>query len=290
MKNRIKRLISIVAAVIIVMSCTLTAFAADPTVTKNPNCTKFYQGIDWSYNQYNVITLTKNDIDLTGTVISANGKTVYYRVDNGIPNIYAKPESGSWAVGENRIKISCMSNDFKGSAYTTVNFIALKSISVVKGPTRSYLLKDQDWKTGIFGDVEYTNYRNSGLTIKAVYTDGTSKILSNPENQLVTLTAPSGVDAIYPGNVTFYAYFCGKTAAIPEEFTFSESLPCSLGDISQDGQINSYDALMALQHSTEIIYLGSLERTLADINSDCKINSSDALAILKYSVGLINKF
>lgn len=290
MKNTAKRFVSIAVAAIIVFSCALSAFAAGPAVSKAPSRTVYYQGIDWVYNNKNVITLTKNDIDLAGTVISAGGKTISYRISGSIPNMYAEPESGSWAVGNNSIKINSLFNEFDGSAYTTVKFVALKNISVVTPPTRAYLVKDIDWKLGIFGDAEYTDYRNTGLTIKAVYTDGTTKTLSNPDNMLVTITAPPGVDMVSPGEVTFYADFCGKTAPINEPLTLAESLPNKLGDISKDSNINSYDALLALQHSTGIIYLDSLARTLADVNCDYKINSSDALAILKYSVGIINKF
>lgn len=295
--KKLNRFISLFMAVVLAFSCGIFAFAASPTVTKQPETTSFYQGIDWVYVKgTNKITLTGDDLNLKGIVISANGKSFSYGPSAFIkdaPNMYTKPETGKWASGDNNVVagqniIRVYGDDFAGYATVKLNFVALKSISVITPPNRTYLLQDVDWKLGLFGDVEYTSYNITGMSVKATYTDGTSRTISYPENKLLSFTAPEGVDSVYPGNVTFYALFCDKTA--PVELTFASKLPNKLGDISKDGNINSYDALMALQQSTGVLKLGSLERTLADVNSDYKINSSDALAILKYSVGLINKF
>ena len=295
--KKFNRLLSLLLVVVLAFSCGAVAFAASPTVTKQPKTTSFYQGIDWVYVKgTNKITLTGDDLNLDGIVISSNGKSYSYGPSafiKGAPNMFTKPETGKWASGDNNAvagdnNIRVYGDDFSGYATLKVKFVALKSISVITPPNRTYLLQDIDWKLGLFGDVEYTNYNINGMSVKATYTDGTTKTISYPENKLLSFTAPEGVDSVYPGNVTFYALFCDKTA--PVELTFASKLPNKLGDISKDGSINSYDALMALQQSTGIIKLGSLERTLADVNSDHNINSSDALAILKYSVGLIKKF
>lgn len=61
------------------------------------------------------------------------------------------------------------------------------------------------------------------------------------------------------------------------------------GDISGDGDINSSDALIALQHSVQSITLeDGCKVSAADLNRDGKINSSDALLILQISVGSVN--
>lgn len=285
MKNS-KKSISLFMALIISLSCVITAFAEGPKVIKQPDRTSFYQGIDWSYSKSNTIMLNNSDLDLTGTVISAGEKTITYSDSGKFPNMYASPESGAWSVGENSIKIG--GDDFSGYAYTKVKFVEIKSISIITPQTRTYLLLDKDWKLGPLGDVEYTDYNLTGLKIKAVYADGTSKTISYSTNKLISMTVPAGVDTLYPGNATFYITFCGKQA--PVELTFAKTLPYALGDVSKDGKINSYDALDILKHSIELVQLDSLSRTLADINGDYKVNSTDALAVLKYSVGLINKF
>lgn len=63
------------------------------------------------------------------------------------------------------------------------------------------------------------------------------------------------------------------------------ALAAPLGDVNNDGRIDSADALAVLKYS-----VGSENKVFfaqsADVNGDGKINSSDALAILKVSVGL----
>lgn len=61
-----------------------------------------------------------------------------------------------------------------------------------------------------------------------------------------------------------------------------------MGDVNNDGQVNSVDALKILQHSIELEGIEIDERK-ADINGDGKINSLDALQVLNISIGLAEK-
>lgn len=63
-----------------------------------------------------------------------------------------------------------------------------------------------------------------------------------------------------------------------------------LGDVNNDGSINSADALLVLQSSVGSKTLTSAQKTAADVTKDSKINSADALKILQYSVGQIKSF
>ncbi len=56
-----------------------------------------------------------------------------------------------------------------------------------------------------------------------------------------------------------------------------------LGDVNNDGQTNSSDALAVLSYSVGIAK--TIDEVRADVNADSKINSSDALIILQISVG-----
>ena len=59
----------------------------------------------------------------------------------------------------------------------------------------------------------------------------------------------------------------------------------NLGDVNGDGEINSYDALMVLQHVVGLKTLTSVQFNAGDMNSDGTLNSFDALLILRKSVG-----
>ncbi len=62
------------------------------------------------------------------------------------------------------------------------------------------------------------------------------------------------------------------------------------GDINNDKDINASDALLALQHSVQLMELDGEALRVADVNQDGKVDASDALLILQYSVHLIDHF
>lgn len=66
--------------------------------------------------------------------------------------------------------------------------------------------------------------------------------------------------------------------------------PYTLGDVNEDGKINSVDALLNLQASVGKITLSASAKLAADVNLDGTVNSVDALRILQYSVGKITSF
>ncbi len=61
------------------------------------------------------------------------------------------------------------------------------------------------------------------------------------------------------------------------------------GDLNSDGNVNSGDALLVLQHSTGLIELEDHLLKAADVNNDGKVTASDALEILQIAVGVNEK-
>ena len=72
--------------------------------------------------------------------------------------------------------------------------------------------------------------------------------------------------------------------------SFQAYVPYTLGDVNDDGAIDSEDALMALQIFTKIITPTETQRLAADVNRDTTIDSEDALLILRYFVKQITSF
>ena len=285
MKNiKLRSFFSVFLAVIIAFSCIAAVSAASVSIVKPPKKTVFYQGVDWSYTKDGSKISTIGDLDLTGTVLEVNGKEISYSKSGPFPNFYVSPDSGKWAVGANKIRI--MGDSFNGYALATVTFVALQSISVITPPRQTIFVKDVDWELGPFDDVEFTSCDLTGLSIKAVYTDGTSKIISYPENKLIGWSVDPDIIEMHAGDQTLYATFCGKMA--PYDVSFVLTPTFAPGDVNKDGMINSLDALTVLRHSTGIITLDASAAALADVQKDGLINSSDALKILQYTVGIIN--
>ena len=72
--------------------------------------------------------------------------------------------------------------------------------------------------------------------------------------------------------------------------SFQAYVPYTLGDVNDDGTIDSADALLVLKHSVHLLDLDAVQQLAANVNKDHTIDSSDALLILRYSVHLIDKF
>ncbi len=63
-----------------------------------------------------------------------------------------------------------------------------------------------------------------------------------------------------------------------------------MGDVNDDHRVDAADALLALQHSVNLVSLSGTAAIAANVNGDNKIDATDALMMLQYSVQLIDKF
>lgn len=101
--------------------------------------------------------------------------------------------------------------------------------------------------------------------------------------------------AAYPKELTkgkYYVYLVGGGTAFAQSqvASFEYDKKYTLGDVNDDGAIDSEDALMALQIFTKIITPTETQRLAADVNRDTTIDSEDALLILRYFVKQITSF
>ena len=84
-------------------------------------------------------------------------------------------------------------------------------------------------------------------------------------------------------NVQLWEYDNVKDATKPQTI-YVERL-YQLGDINEDGQVNSRDAKLALQYYVGKTKLTENQKLAGDVNKDGEINSRDAKLILQYYVG-----
>ena len=101
--------------------------------------------------------------------------------------------------------------------------------------------------------------------------------------------------AAYPKELTkgtYHVYLVGGGTAFADSqvASFEYDNKYTLGDVNDDGAIDSEDALMALQIFTKIITPTETQRLAADVNRDTTIDSEDALLILRYFVKQITSF
>ena len=75
----------------------------------------------------------------------------------------------------------------------------------------------------------------------------------------------------------------------PDEPEPAKEIKGILGDVNNDGQVDSADALLILRNSVGLETFDDTQKYLGDVNEDNEnIDSSDALAVLRYSVGMID--
>ena len=63
-----------------------------------------------------------------------------------------------------------------------------------------------------------------------------------------------------------------------------------LGDVNDDGYVNSIDAMLIAQYDAWIIGADALNMSVADVNGDGYVNSIDAMLIAQYDAWIIDKF
>lgn len=278
--------LSVILAIILAFSCfSIFASAETATLSKKPDQSTFYQGIDWMYNKTGSIILIR-DLNLSGAAVTHNNVTIEYKKGVTGPNMYSVAASGTWKTGKNTIKIYC--DNFDSDVYATyeVNFACVKSISIVK-PPKTKLICGIDWNMGMLNDVEMVKFDLTGTIIEATYDNSEKKEVSYP-NACMSWSIPANTDIVMPGAGTLYVSFCGKKA--PFSVNYIVQTEFSLGDVNLDNQINSYDALNILQYTTDSLTLSAAQIELGDVDKNGTLNSSDALRILQYVVGNINKF
>lgn len=282
--KKISSLCAVMLSMIIMLSClVIPTSAVNSQVVHKPDKTTFYQGVDWMYSKSGEIILMKGELNLSGTSISYNNKTVEYKKGAVGPNMYAKSNSGAWKAGKNTIRIYCDNFDGVYALYE-VYFASVTKISIVRTP-KTKLVVGVEWNYGIGKDVEMTKYDLTGTVIKATYNDSAIQTIEAP-NACLNWSIPEDTNEVLPTDDTLYITFCGQKA--PFNVTFVTETNFSKGDVSLDKKINAYDALNLLQYATGSITLSPTQIGLGDIDGNSKINSADALYILQYVVGIKN--
>lgn len=155
-----------------------------------------------------------------------------------------------------------------------------------------------DWKT-LKGQLYFLKYELTNNKSDTGYILDKLKSVAN--------TAQGAYDAGYdwcyyferPANKTAKSESRGNNAKnnywpTYKNYTIADSTPSTpapsytLGDVNNDGKINSNDALAILQYSTGSKTLNANQLKAADLNRDSKVNSNDALIILSIATGNVS--
>ena len=202
--------------------------------------------------------------------------------EEGIWKIYyidAEDTSGNYAYFYN-------SNVTSSSPKSDLSFADFTVSTTDNPPTEHY-----DFEVAI-GESLTLSY-NANCDIKWISSDPTIAKTGNVNSSTISLGTykqvssscqiiplKEGIVTIYAADENGYALNSAKVKVTKAKIT--------LGDVTNDGAVNSSDALAVLQHSVGQISLTGNKFTAGDVDKNGTINSSDALKILQYSVGQIS--
>ena len=158
--------------------------------------------------------------------------------------------------------------------------------------------------TVTLNETNYENYADTTFTLSATVTQGT---LQSDRQVTFTTSDKSGIEfrdlqfdektgvttvtvvLKKEGSYTVYATTADGQTASCSVFVW-ENPDIELGDINEDGKVDTTDARLALQHAVGKIQLTESQIFAGDVNADNKVDTTDARLILQKAVGKIDKF
>ena len=114
------------------------------------------------------------------------------------------------------------------------------------------------------------------VEITGTYDNFSSDLYRNPDSSDDTFFTVSGIKSDLQITIT------------PKKHnpTIADAVEKTLGDLTDDGQIMSDDALHVLRASLGFMEYNDMGNVLADVNNDGAVNSEDALLLLRASIGI----
>ncbi len=232
----------------------------------------------------NDVTIKNNNIlnskNSLITLISSNNNKVLENIltDYSQNGVYCDNTTGE--ISENSI----MSKEIKGQ----FGIIANKSNLQIKDNNISGLSYDginANESQYIITNNSINNCDRYGIRIKySKYSIKSNNVMNNGKNDICVYDTVEGeiIDNIIGTN--------GIAAPIGIVQRNNTTQSFTLGDVNQDGKIDSKDAVQVLKHVAHNIQLTDIQLLAADTNKDGEVNSKDAVQILKYVAHNISEF
>lgn len=172
-----------------------------------------------------------------------------------------------WNIIE-KVNTECVIKGYAGSA--AEKYAADNGLTFIKLDSEPEIKLSADAKICVFDEENDSENKN-------LYVYGLSV---TPESVLADLIISGDLTVIKPEKIV-----TGEKIVIKQgNDNYQTFTIIVVGDINSDGQVNSSDALAALQHAVETSFLTENALSAADVNNDGQCDSSDALAMLQISV------
>lgn len=162
-----------------------------------------------------------------------------------------------------------------------------------------------NWPTN--KSASFTRLRAAGGVVVSASYDGaaqtvTEATLTAENNGAVTVAAVWESMQVLDSGGKEVATTVGHAPNHPDEATYTfeakageaymliNATPLLLGDVDENGKVNTSDARRLLQYAAGVIDETALDLRVADVDGNDKYNTSDARCILQKAAGLLDKF
>ena len=211
-------------------------------------------------------TLTPADSTFTPTTVTVSD-SVTYPTENA-PTVYCITSEANGAVTlslkANIADLQRLDMQLTLTGYENITAVADCPLTVNVGGNTATITYNAQNGSGV--DMR------SGVAVLTMKKSGASQSITSAPKAIATKDANGALSPITQPNVTDDP-LGGRM----------------LGDVNNDGEVTSADALAILKHSVGMEKLKGVDLLVADINGDGDVTSADALLALKRSVGMLDE-
>jgi len=210
-------------------------------------------------------------VDLNGHT-GMGGKTLLYLIDG----IFG---GKGWAGTPSKWALAPFNNDWPSSVFLSMDGVAIDSVA--------FDFLSQQWPEHALGNEGVQDY----LHELALAGSPPSGAVYDPENDGAGMTSQGVHEHWNNAADKQYTRNLGSGSGIELLYFNGPSVVTDvLGDVNEDGLVNSTDALIVLSADANMDTSGSCPMNCGDANGDGAVNSTDALIILSFDAGMSVSF
>ena len=269
-------------------------FTETVSFTRIPDNANNYDLV-WGSEDENIATVTGNKrrATVTGTGVGTTriycdimvGEEAIARKYCSVETLYFPTLNDAANAPGNYLDFTCTTNSYPWSVTIIDGEPVVKSGNAGVNSSTSTLQLVIDMQAGETLSFRWKVSSESNYDKLGFYVNNTQQgnlISGNTSWATITYTAPTTRTYTFEWRYTKdVSVHTGDDCGYVDAVAYSGSVPPLMGDVDNNGSVDSADALLVLRYAMGIATLTPNQLIVADVNGDGVVNSSDALAILR---------